>query len=333
MLPRLSILDVLPVTTATSPGEALRGAGELARLGEELGYERVWYAEHHGMANIASATPELLIAHVGARTSRIRVGAGGVMLPNHVPLKVVEQYRTLNALYPGRVDLGIGRAAGTDLQTARALGTRAGRHFPAQFAELRAFAGEGAFPADHPYAALSVTPQGVPLPPVWMLGSSGGSATLAGELGLGYAFAGHFAPVPAGPAVAAYREAFRPSEAFPEPRVILALTVCCAPGEAEAVELSATMEMVFVDLALGRRGPALSPAEARARGWRPGLAARFGDLGRLMITGDPSSCREQMLQRAAEVGADELMVMCLTYEPQARLRAYRLLAEAWELAA
>lgn len=327
---KLSVLDVLPVASGAPPGDALLAARDLATLADRLGYERVWYAEHHGMANIASAVPELLIAHCAAATERIRVGAGGVMLPNHVPMRVVEQYRTLNALHPGRIDLGIGRAAGTDPNTARALRSGSGGAFGSQLAELLAFA-QRTFPADHPYAGIRVTPRDVPLPPIWMLGSSGGSARLAGSTGLGYGFAGHFSPSPAAPSIQAYRASFQPSEAFAEPHVILAMTVVCAPTHEEAVELSSTLEMVFLNMALGQEGPTLSPAEARAAGWRPGISA-VSPLGRLMIVGDPEGVRARMEAAMDAAGADEAMVMSITHDPAARLRCYELLAEVFGLA-
>lgn len=328
---QLSVLDVLPVSSASSATDALRAAATLAKLAEAEGFHRVWYAEHHGMPNIASAVPELVIAHVGAQTERIRLGAGGVMLPNHVPVRVVEQYRTLEALHPGRIDLGIGRAAGTDAPYARALRTASGDHFPQLLAETLAFA-HGDFPDGHPFGALSVTPAGVTLPPLWILGSSGGTANIAGQLGAGYAFAGHFSPGPARPAVDAYRRAFRPSEDFPQPRVILALTVVCAETQDEAVELSSTMEMLFIDLARGRPGVALSPAEARAAGWRPGISAAMGPLGRNMVVGDPAQVRARIQARAEEAAADEVMVMSITHDPVARLQSHALVARAFDLA-
>ena len=327
---QLSLLDVLPVATQSSATEALQGAVRLARLADEVGYTRLWYAEHHGIPNIASSVPELMIAHVGTQTTRIRLGAGGVMLPNHAPVRVLEQYRTLAALHPDRIDLGIGRAAGTDPTYARALRTFSGDRFPQLMAELLAFAG-GGFPSDHPYATLSPTPAGIPLPPVWILGSSGGTAQLAGQIGAGYAFAGHFSPAPAWPAVDDYRRAFRPSASFSEPRVILALSVICADSPQEAVELSSTMEMIFFDLARGRLGLALSPAEARAAGWRPGMSAAAGPMARRMVVGDPTQVRARIEELAQEAEADEVMIMSVTHDPEARLRSHALVAEAFGL--
>ena len=193
---KLSVLDVLPVSSGSSASHAIRSALDLARLAEARGYERIWYAEHHGMPSIASSAPELLVVHAANATERIRVGAGGVMIPNHTPLQVAERYRTLNALHPGRVDLGIGRAPGTDPLTSQALRAAPGEQAAGLIAELLAFE-RGEFPENHPFRRVGVTPDDAELPPVWMLGSSGGSARFAGEMGIGYAFAGHFSPTPA----------------------------------------------------------------------------------------------------------------------------------------
>jgi luciferase family oxidoreductase group 1 len=193
---QLSIQDLVPVSEGTTAAEALARVAELAQLGEALGYQRVWYAEHHSMANIASSAPDVLIAHVAARTDRIRIGAGGVMLPNHVPLRVAETYRTLEALYPGRIDLGIGRAGGADEDALRALRSAGGERFPSLMAELATFERSG-YPPEHPFGRVQVVPGEMALPPIWILGSSGASASYAGAGGFGYAFASHFSPAPA----------------------------------------------------------------------------------------------------------------------------------------
>src|SRR5882724_5970871 len=189
----LSILDLAPVPEGTPAPEALQRIVDLAKLGDDRGYTRLWYAEHHGLPSIASSSPEVLIATAAASTHRIRVGSGGVMLPNHVPLRVVETYRTLNGLHPGRIDLGIGRAGGSDGRTLAALRSVDGNYFPQELAELLAFE-QGGFPPDHPFAPIRVVPENVALPPLFILGSSGASAAAAGELGAGYSFAAHFSP-------------------------------------------------------------------------------------------------------------------------------------------
>lgn len=323
----LSILDVLPVPSGSDAVRTLARASQLALLGERLGYARIWYAEHHGMGGIAATSPELMIAHIAPLTERIRVGAGGVMLPNHVPLQVVERYRTLEALHPGRIDLGIGRAAGTDPLTARALRSVSGEHTGQLMAELLAF-DNGDFPEDHPYARIGVTPPGVRLPPIWMLGSSGGSARLAGQIGAGYAFAGHFSQTPAAPAIEAYREAFIPSSRFDRPRVILALSVICAETAEEARLLSSSIEVQFQRLRRGETGPIPSPREAQALGWSE-HAPPQGPMAGLLIAGAPQTVREEIEIRVEEAGADEVVVMTIVHDPQARLRSYQLLAEAF----
>ena len=325
----ISILDVLPVLSGSTPAEALARAADLARLADRCGYARLWYAEHHGMGGIASSAPELMISHVAPLTERVRVGAGGVMLPNHTPLQVVERYRTLEALYPGRIDLGIGRAAGTDPLTARALRSASGDEVGHLMAELLAFAG-GTFPQGHPFGGIGVTPGGVALPPIWMLGSSGGSARLAGQIGAGYAFAGHFSPTPAAPAIATYREAFTPSPDFPEPRAMLALSVICADSAEEARELSSSVEVLFQRLRTGATGPVPSPAEARADGWTPDAAR--GPMADLLIAGTPDHVRARIEAAAHDASADEVMVMTIVHDPAARLRSYELLAGAFEMA-
>lgn len=326
---KLSILDVLPVSSGTTASSAIRHALDLARLGDGRGYERLWYAEHHGMPSIASSAPEIMIGHAAGATQRIRVGAGGVMIPNHTPLQVVERYRTLNALYPGRIDLGIGRAPGTDPLTSSALRAAPGEHGASLIAELLAFE-RGEFEADHPFRRVGVTPDDVALPPVWLLGSSGSSASFAGQLGLGYAFAAHFSPTPARPAVDAYRSAFRPSIAFPQPHVILALSVIVADTHDEAVELSSSAQVMFARMRSGVIAPVPSPAEARAEGWTPaGGAGLYDSMGRLLIVGTADEVRERIERAAAEALADEVIIMTIAHDPVARLRSYELLSEAF----
>jgi luciferase family oxidoreductase group 1 len=327
---KLSVLDVMPIVSGYSAGDALRGASDLAKLADRCGYTRLWYAEHHGMATIASTSPELLIAHVGEVTDRIRLGAGGVMLPNHVPLRVVEQYRTLHALHPGRIDLGIGRAAGTDGLNAQALRTVPGQQFGALLSELLAFE-RGQFPDSHPFSRISVTPNGVALPPIWMLGSSGGSARLAGELGLGYAFAGHFSPVPAPAATRTYLTTFRPSEDFPEPRIILGLNVICAETQGEADEIALPVLYALTHLDPTSRKPVMSPEEVRATGFT-GRRDSLGPMAQLLIAGPPQAVRGRIETLAQEAGADEAMVMTLAHDAHARHRSYELLADVFHLA-
>ena len=326
---KLSVLDVMPISSSHSAGDALRSASDLAKLADRCGYTRLWYAEHHGMATIASTSPELLIAHVGGVTERIRLGAGGVMLPNHVPLRVVEQYRTLHALHPGRIDLGIGRAAGTDGLNAHALRTVPGGHFGELLSELLAFE-RSQFPVDHPFSRISVTPDGVTLPPIWILGSSGGSARLAGELGLGYAFAGHFSPVPAPAATRSYVASFCPSHEFPKSRIILALNVICAETQDAADEVALPVLYALTHLDPASRRPVLSPEEVRSTGFT-GRAESLGPMAQLLVVGTPQTVRARIEALVHEAGADEAMVMTLAHDPRARCRSYELLANVFEL--
>ena len=326
----LSVLDVVPVASNTTGAAALRKTLDLARLVDRLGYRRYWFAEHHNMPSIASSAPEVLIGHVAGATERIRVGAGGIMLPNHVPLQVAERFRTLEALYPGRIDLGIGRAPGTDPTTSRALRSFDANNFPQHLAELRAFSA-GGFPDDHPFRGITVMPDDAPLPPIWILGSSGASARFAGQKGLGYAFASHFSPSPAAPALAAYRDGFEASEAFPEPHALLAVSVVCAETEARAEHLAAPLKLMRVRMQRGEFRPLPSPEEALAYDYTPQEQAIADKSRRLQVVGDPASVRAQIEARVEESGADEVMVISMLYDDADRLRSYELLADVFEI--
>ena len=325
---RLSVLDLVPIASGSTATDALHRTVDLARLAERAGYARVWYAEHHGMPSIASSAPEIVIGQVAAATERIRVGSGGVMLPNHAPLLVAERFHTLEALFPGRIDLGIGRAPGTDPAHVRALRSFDAEQFPHQLAELVTLS-RGAFAADHPFASVRVTPVGVDLPPIWLLGSSGASATFAGTNGLGYAFASHFSPTPAAPALTAYRDAFEPSEAFPEPHAILAVSVTCAETDVEARRLAQTMELAWARIRTGRFLPLPSPEEAEAHDFTPTEAQAVAQYRQISVVGSPETVRDELQRRAQAAGADELMVTTTVHDPAARLRSYELLADAF----
>jgi luciferase family oxidoreductase group 1 len=332
MLLPLSILDLAPVPDGTSSAQALQHIVDLARLGDELGYTRVWYAEHHGMPSIASSSPEVLIATSAAATRRIHVGSGGVMLPNHVPLRVVETYRTLNGLHPGRIDLGIGRAGGSDGRTLSALRSVDGNYFPQEMAELLAFE-QSSFPADHPYAPIRVVPEKVSLPPIFILGSSGASAAAAGELGVGYSFAAHFSPTPAAPAFAAYRAAFQPSPQFARPHAILAVSALVAPTAEEAKFLSTSQAVSWALFHSGEERKLLSPEAASARQLTPQQQAVIDKQSRLWIVGDPAEVKAAIEEQAEAAGADEVMVITTAWDHELRLRSYRLLAQAFALSA
>ncbi len=321
----LSVLDLAPIGSGSTAPQALRNSLELARHAERLGYTRYWFAEHHGMPSIASSAPEILIEHVASATERIRVGSGGIMLPNHAPLRIAEAFHTLETLHPGRIDLGVGRAPGTDPVTSSALRPFDAEQFPQQLAELTALS-RGGFPVGHPFHRVRVVPEGVALPPVWLLGSSGASARLAGQLGMGYAFASHFSPAPAGPPLQAYRDAFQPSVAFPRPHAIVAASVVCAETEEEAERLATSMQLAWVRLQRGRFAPLPSPEEAAAYDYTPQDLAVVAGYRRLQVVGTPAQVRERLAALVAEAAADEVMVTTVVYDHAARLRSYELLA-------
>ena len=326
----LSVLDVAPVASGSSPGDALRNSLELVQLTEGLGYHRYWVAEHHNMPGIASSAPAVLIAHLASVTSTIRVGSGGVMLPNHAPLAVAEQFGMLEALHPGRIDLGIGRAPGTDPTTARALRGEArslgGDEFPSEFGELMGFF-HGSFPDGHPYRRVRAVPGEGDQPAIWLLGSSDYSAQVAGVLGLPFSFAHHFSPANTLPALAVYRESFRPSALLAEPYAMVAVNVVCSDTDEEAARQAASLGLAFLQLAHGRPAPLPSPEEAERY--------RYTDAERVMVqsrqasqvAGSPSTIRAGLEALAAATGADELMISTMMHGHADRLRSYELVAE------
>ena len=332
---RLSVLDLSPVSSGSNGAQALHNTLELARLTDQLGYERYWLAEHHNLPSVASSAPEVMIGHVASETSRIRVGAGGIMLPNHAPLRVVETFRVLESLHPGRVDLGIGRAPGTDPVTATVLrGSRDGQgadDFPQQFSELLAFSGDG-FPEGHPLRSVIAMPSDVGLPPIWLLGSSGYSARAAGEMGLGYAFASHFSPTDPAPAMHAYRESFEPSEDFERPSAILAVSVISAETNEHAEELASSMQLAWVRMRSGTPRPLPSPKEAMDYSYDP-AERRLADVYRSMqVIGDPRTVRARIEELTQHTVADEVMVTTNVYDHDERLRSYELLADVFKMA-
>lgn len=327
----LSVLDLAPIASGSTPSQAFRNTVDLARLADRLGYTRYWLAEHHGLPSVASSAPEILIEHVASATPRIRVGSGGIMLPNHAPLRIAEAFHTLEALHPGRIDLGIGRAPGSDPATSQALRPFDAEQFPAQIVELLSLS-RGSFPEDHPFRNVRVIPNDVELPPIWLLASSGATARLAGSLGLGYSFARHFSPTPPGPALRAYRESFRPSAQFPEPHVILGVSVVCAGTDEKADYLAWTLDLTWLRLRTGRLGPLPSPEEAMAYPYTPFEREFVRDNRGLHFIGSPETVRRGIEALVAETGADEVMVATTMHSHQDRLRSYELMAEAFRLA-
>ncbi len=327
---RLSVLDQSPVSEGSTGADALNNTLDLARLTDALGYHRYWVAEHHGGPMLAGPSPEVLIGPIAAATSRIRVGSGGVMLPHYSPLKVAENFSLLSNLYPGRIDLGIGRAPGTDQLTMFAL-QRDRRQpspddFPDQLAELLGYL-EGTLPADHPFARLATLPGGPERPEVWLLGSSPQSAIWAGQLGLRYAFA-DFINADGADIANIYREHFTPSARLAEPVVAVSVWAIAADTDEEAVRLASSSRMAMSMLRQGRL-IAVPPVETALRYFDARGAAH--NSGRRAVLGSPETVRTGIEDVAREYGAEEVIVVSITYEHAARRRSYELIAEAFGL--
>jgi len=324
----LSVLDLATVATGSTPARALRETIAMAVEVERLGYNRLWVSEHHAMPAVASSAPAVLIAHLADATSNLRVGSGGVMLPNHSPLVIAEQFATLEALHPGRIDLGLGRAPGTDHRTARALrrspDLRAD-HFPDEVVELISYLLPSEDVTSHPFAV----PGSGYLPEIWLLGSSTFSAQLAGHLGLPFSFAYHFAPRLLDEALDAYRSTFRPSILLDSPRVMVAASVICAPSEEEAQWLSGSNKLSILQRRLGRMELLASPQDAEAYDFTPEELDVIEDAMSSHIIGDPSSVRAGLVALQERTGADELMLSTRTHSFEARVRSFELIAGVW----
>jgi luciferase family oxidoreductase group 1 len=324
----LSVLDLATVATGSNPARALAETTELAKAAEDFGYKRFWVAEHHGMPAVASSAPPVLIAHLASVTSAIRIGSGGVMLPNHSPLVVAEQFGTLEALHPGRIDLGLGRAPGTDPSTARALRRRAdlgADHFPDDVVELIGYLASSDDPPSHPGA---VPGRGY-LPEVWLLGSSLFSAQLAGILGLPYSFAYHFAPRLLDEALSTYRGCFEPSAFLGAPHVMVAASVLCAPNDEEARWLANSSALSILQLRTGRLREFPAPEEAAAYPYTLADRALVEDAMANHIIGDPDLVRKGLVELVERTGADEIMVSTRAHSYEARSRSLGLVARAW----
>ncbi len=329
----LSVLDLSPVSAGSTAAQALRNTLDLARLADKLGYVRYWVAEHHNLPAIASSAPEIMIGQIAAATQTMRVGSGGVMLPNWAPLVVAERFKVLEALFPGRIDLGLGRAPGTDPATSYMLRRRQGvseeDDFLERFQELMLIENRG-FPEGHPFAQVRAMPAEVALPPIFLLGSSDYSAQLAGQIGAAFAFAHHFANFDAVEAMRLYRDSFRPSAAHAAPYAILATHVVCAETDEEAARLATTVELNFVRRAKGEFLPLASPEEAAAYDYSPVDRARIAQNASRLTVGSPATVKARLEPLIAATQAQELMITAMIYDHEARKRSYELLAGAFK---
>ena len=325
MIP-LSILELVRVTEAVDARGALLNARDLAAHAERWGYRRIWVAEHHNMQGIASAATSVVLAHLAAGTYTIRVGAGGIMLPNHAPYVIAEQFGTLARLFPGRIDLGLGRAPGTDQLTLRALRrtNEAAESFPQDILELQAF-----FAPVAPGQRIQAVPAAGTEVPLWILGSSHFGAMLAAELGLPYAFASHFAPDELIPALAIYRSRFKPSDQLERPYAMVGVNVVAAETDGQARRLATTQQMSFANIFRGARGLSQPPIDDIETYWSASEKLRVGQMLERSIVGGPETVRAGLDALVAETQADELIIVSDVYDHPARLRSFELIAAAF----
>jgi luciferase family oxidoreductase group 1 len=330
---RLGVLDQSPIISGHEPRRAVQETIRLAKAAERLGYHRYWLAEHHAIAALADPCPEILLASVAAQTSTIRVGTGGVMLPYYSPLKVAEQFRMLEALYPGRIDLGIGRAPGGDRTTALAMGEGrypGAEHFPDQVQFVTAYL-DDALPPEHPFAGVKAMPAGPGAPPVWLLGSSDYSGALAAQLGTRFAFA-HFISADGGDAVMReYKRQYQPSRREPVPYSLLCVFVICAETAREAERLAGSIDLRRLNMDHGVNAPVPTLEEAARYPYTEADRRRIAHHRRRVVLGAPREVRERLLEMRAEFEADELMIITITGDYESRLRSYGLVAEAFGL--
>lgn len=327
----LSVLDLSPISSGRPASSALHETIELAKAAEEFGYQRYWLAEHHNIGSVASSAPPVMIGAVAAATSKIRVGSGGIMLPNWSPLAVAETFRVLEGLHPGRIDLGLGRAPGTDRLTAMAL--RRSREaltaegFPEQYSELLAYV--DGFPEGHPLSTVKAIPDDVALPPVWILGSSLYGGKAAAAFGTGYAFAGHFGSADPAEAVRGYRDNFVPSSRRSEPRVILGVAALCADTAERAEQLAIASDLSFLKLMQNNPGPLPTPEEASAYPWTDQEIQIARGHRRFVSVGTPAQVRDGLERRRKDADADELVITTQIHDPAERQRSYELIADAY----
>ncbi|HEX2129837.1 MAG TPA: LLM class flavin-dependent oxidoreductase [Solirubrobacterales bacterium] len=333
--PHLSVLDLAIVGEGSSHTEALAASVDLAKTVERLGYRRHWVAEHHNMPGIASSAPAVLAATLAAETENMRIGSGGVMLPNHAPLVVAEQFGMLEALHPGRIDLGIGRAPGTDGITAaalrRSLEPLSDDEFPRQLAELLAFF-RGEFPDGHPYNGITAVPGKGDMPEIWLLGSSGYSAQVAGMLGMRFAFAHHFMPQNTDAALELYRSHFQPSAELPEPYAIVAVAAIAAEDDERARYLSGPARLSMARLRAGMPTRFPTPEEAAAHEFTAAEEASVKPLSGSAMIGSAATVCEKLEAFAERTAADELMITTMVHGHEDRIRSYELIAGAWAAA-
>jgi luciferase family oxidoreductase group 1 len=322
-----SVLDLSPINQGSTAAESFRNSLSLAQHVERLGYKRFWLAEHHNMTGIASAATSVVIGYIAGGTTKIRAGAGGIMLPNHAPMVIAEQFGTLESLYPNRIDLGLGRAPGSDQQTAFALRRTlqtSGDDFPELLEELRFF-----FKKPVENQRVRAVPGGGLDIPIWLLGSSGFSARLAGELGLPFAFAGHFSPEYILPALELYRKSFEPSDKLEKPYAMLAINIVAAETDAEAWRLATTQFQSFLRLIRGTPGQMLPPVDSMDELWtaqeKALVDARLGGS----IIGSAATVKEGLTKMLSETAADELMINAMIFDHAARLRSYEIVADVW----
>lgn len=323
-MPPFSVLDLAPVPQGFTPSDALRNTLDLAQNAERWGYNRYWLAEHHNMVGIASAATSVVIAHVAGGTKTMRVGAGGIMLPNHSPLVIAEQFGTLDALFPGRIDLGVGRAPGTDQRTLRALrrDPTSADTFPQDVLELQALLG-----ALQPDQAIQAVPGAGSNVPIWILGSSLFGAQLAAMLGLPYAFASHFAPSALMQALQVYRERFQPSAQFDRPYAMVGVNVIAAETDEEARHLFTSAQQSFTNLFRGARGKLQPPIDDIESYWTPSEKAQAMNMLSCSFVGSPKTVRDGLENFLAQTGADEVMVAAAIYDHSKRLRSYEILSD------
>jgi len=333
MIP-LSVLDLSVVTTGTRPAAALRNSIDLACHADALGYVRYWLAEHHNLSSVASPAPDLMIGQIAAVTNRIRVGSGGVMLPNHAPLVVAERFKMLEALFPGRIDLGLGRAPGTDGATAHALRSRLekrdGDDFLERLHELTLWETRE-FPPNHPYNNVVAMPDDTPLPPIWLLGSSDYSSDLSAQIGMGFAFAHHFASHDAVDALVHYRARFTPSRWRDKPHAILAVAAIAADTDAEAERLASSYDLNRLRRDRGQYLPLPSVEEAEAYPYSDAERASLRRNRSKLFAGSPATVMQKLQPLLAAGQPDELMIITAVYDHDARKKSYSLLADAFGL--